>query len=161
MTIARFPAVALGAGLALACTVTLAQDPPRPADAPPPVAVVPQPAPAMPAAPDSGRRIVKSRDGRFDGEMIGMPAPDSRFARLQIGMSIGEVVNLIGPPTDFTRHETGKRWIPFYYGNDAVRAQQRYAGEGCLTFAAGNRFGAGGDELIRIWADPSGACWKP
>jgi hypothetical protein len=53
--------------------------------------------------------------------------------------------------------ETGKRWIPFYFGNDATRLQADYSGEGCLTFTGGSVFGGGTNELIRITADPSGA----
>ena len=31
-------------------------------------------------------------------------------------------------------YESGKRWIPFYFGNDARRLQALYKGEGCLIF---------------------------
>ena len=118
-------------------------------------------APAADAAATPGARVVKSRDGRFDGEMIGTPAAGSKFSRLQIGMTMREVNNLIGTPNDMTRHETGKRWIPFYYGNDAQRMQVLYKSEGCLTYTGGNVFGGGGNELIRIHADPGGSCWRP
>ena len=105
--------------------------------------------------------MVKSRDGRFGGEIVGTPAPNSKFARLQIGMTMGEVTSLIGAPDDMVRHETGKRWIPFYYGNDAQRLQVLYRGEGCLTYTGGNVFGGGGNELIRITAQPRGGCLEP
>ena len=49
-----------------------------------------------PAAPTPGGRIVKSRDGRFDGEIVGTPARGSKFAKLQIGMPMCEVSSLIG-----------------------------------------------------------------
>jgi hypothetical protein len=118
-------------------------------------------APATAGTPStSAGRIVKSRDGRFDGEIVGTPAANSKFARLQIGMTMKEVNSLIGTPNDLTRHETGKRWIPFYYGNDAQRMQALYQGEGCLTYTGGNVFGGGGNELIRISVDRSGNCWK-
>lgn len=110
--------------------------------------------PAKGATP--GARIVKSRDGRFEGEMVGNPAPGSKFAKLQIGMEMNEVTRLIGGANRMTSNETGKRWIPFYYGNDVTRHQLHYDGEGCLTFTGGNHFGGGGNELIRITADPSG-----
>ena len=105
-------------------------------------------------------RIVKSRDGRFEGEMVGTAAPGSKFSRLAIGMTMDEVTRLIGGPDNIVRHETGKRWIPFYYGNDAQRMQALYRGEGCLTYTGGNVFGGGGSELIRIAAVPSGACME-
>ena len=121
-----------------------------PAAAPAPAATAAKPADA------SGVRIVKSRNGKFDGEMIGTPTASSKFAKLQIGMEFNEVTQLIGGPSAMHTHETGKRWIPFYFGNDATRMQADYSGEGCLAFTGGSVFGGGGNELIRITADPSG-----
>lgn len=111
---------------------------------------------AAPSTP--GARMVKSRDGRYEGEVIGTPAPGSRFAKLQIGMTMEEVSTLIGAPDNMIRHETGKRWIPFYFGNDAQRLQVIYRNEGCLTYTGGNVFGGGGSELIRITVAPKGGC---
>ncbi len=111
-----------------------------------------------PAAPTPGGRIVKSRDGRFDGEIVGTPARGSKFAKLQIGMPMSEVSSLIGGPDNLERHETGKRWIPFYFGNDSQRLQASYRGEGCLTYTGGNVFGGGGSELIRIAVNAEGRC---
>ena len=90
--------------------------------------------------------------------MVGTPAANSKFAKLQIGMTMREVTGLIGGPDDMIRHETGKRWIPFYFGNDAQRLQVIYKGEGCLTYTGGNVFGGGDSELIRITAAPKGGC---
>ncbi len=105
-----------------------------------------------------GARVVKSRNGKFDGEIIGTPAAKSKFAKLQIGMTMREVSALIGGPDDMHRHETGKRWIPFYYGNDAQRMQALYRGDGCLSYTGGNVFGGGENELIRITVDAKGTC---
>jgi hypothetical protein len=113
---------------------------------------------ATAASPASNVRTVKSRDGSFEGEMVGTPAANSKFAKLQIGMTMREVTGLIGGPDDMIRHETGKRWIPFYFGNDAQRLQVIYKGEGCLTYTGGNVFGGGDSELIRITAAPKGGC---
>jgi hypothetical protein len=77
---------------------------------------------------------------------------------LQIGMTMEEVSTLIGAPDNMIRHETGKRWIPFYFGNDAQRLQVIYRNEGCLTYTGGNVFGGGGSELIRITVAPKGGC---
>ncbi|MBP2302042.1 hypothetical protein [Azospirillum picis] len=110
------------------------------------------------AASAPGARLVKSRDGRYEGEVIGTPAPSSRFAKLQIGMTMEEVSTLIGAPDNMIRHETGKRWIPFYFGNDAQRLQVIYRNEGCLTYTGGNVFGGGSAELIRITVAPKGGC---
>jgi len=103
-------------------------------------------------------RVVKSRDGSFDGEVIGTPARNSKFSRLVIGMTMDEVTSLIGGPDNMVRHETGKRWIPFYFGNDAQRVEVLYRGEGCLTYTAGNVFGGGSNQLIRITATPLQTC---
>lgn len=110
---------------------------------------------AAPAARDPNMRVVKSRDGKFDGEMVGVAAVNSKFAKLQIGMELNEVTKMIGGGDSQYRHETGKRWIPFYFGNDVQRIVVTYNNEGCLAFTGGNQFGAGGNELIRITADPS------
>jgi hypothetical protein len=113
---------------------------------------------ATASSPASNVRTVKSRDGTFEGEMVGTPAANSKFAKLQIGMTMREVTALIGGPDDMIRHETGKRWIPFYFGNDAQRLQVIYKGEGCLTYTGGNVFGGGDSELIRITAAPKDDC---
>ena len=123
-------------------------------------------APAASAAPatstSDGKRIVKSRDGKFDGEIIGTPAPDSKFAKLVIGMSDQEVQGVLNrAPDRFHTYESGKRWIPFYFGNDARRMQALYKGEGCLVFTGGNIWGGGGSELIQIQVDAAGACYQP
>jgi hypothetical protein len=107
------------------------------------------------AAKPANTRVVKSRDGNFDGEIVGNPAPNGKFAKLKIGMELNEVSQLIGAANTMNSHETGKRWIPFYFGNDTRRVQLDYAGEGCLFFTGGNVYGGGGNELIRIVADPS------
>lgn len=112
--------------------------------------------------PAEKARIVKSRDGTYDGEVVGNPAPASGFSKIQIGMSADEVNGLMGrQPTQFHRYESGKRWIPFYYGNDARRMQVLFEGEGCLIYAAGNRFNVTSADLIRIEVDPRGACYQP
>jgi len=114
---------------------------------------------ATPEAP-SNTRIVKSVDGRYEGEIVGNIKPNSRFAKLKIGMTMSEVNALIKAPDDLMRHETGKRWIPFYFGDDAQRMQVLYSGEGCLTYTGGNVFGGGGNQLIRITADTTRSCFN-
>ena len=113
-------------------------------------------APATPATKtaDTSTPAAKSRDG----EIIGTPAKNSKFVKLQLGMSMRQVNELIGTPNDIDRHETGKRWIPFYFGADVQRMEALYKGEGCLSYTGGNQFGAGGNELIKIEVDPKGTC---
>ena len=121
------------------------------------------PAPTAAASPSKpNAKIVKSRDGSYSGELIGTPAPNSKFAKLQIGMSTGETQDVLGRAPDRSHtYESGKRWIPFYFGNDARRMQVLYKGEGCLIFTGGNVWGAAGGDLIQIEVDPSGACYQP
>jgi hypothetical protein len=120
-----------------------------------------EPAPAS-AAPASGGKVVKSRDGSFEGEVIGTPAPGSKFAKLAIGMRMAEVQTVMTRAPDRSHtYESGKRWIPFYFGNDARRMQALYAGEGCLIFTDGNVWGGAGGDLIQIHVDTSGACYQP
>lgn len=118
------------------------------------------------AAANSGAkgnvRMVKSRDGSFEGEVVGTPHAKSRFAKLQIGMNMSEAQDVLGRAPDRSHtYESGKRWIPFYFGNDARRMQVLYKGEGCLTFTDGNAWGGAGGDLIGINFDASGACYQP
>ncbi len=114
------------------------------------------------AAAKSNARVVKSRDGRYTGEIVGTPEASSKFAKLQIGMSTGETQEILGRAPDRSHsYESGKRWIPFYFGNDARRLQALYKGEGCLIFTGGNVWGGAGGDLMQIEVDPSGACYQP
>jgi hypothetical protein len=106
-------------------------------------------------------RLVPSINGKYEGEISGTPAPDSRFAKVKIGMELQQVLRLIGNHDQLYSHESGKRWIPFYFGNDVRRVVVLYRGEGCLTYTGGNVWGGGGNELIRIDVDPDGKCYQP
>ena len=113
-------------------------------------------------ASDGVRREAKSVDGSFTGEIVGEPAPGAKFAGLKIGMSTGEVQEVMdGVPDRQHSYESGKRWIPFYGGNDARRMQVLYKGEGCLVFTDGNVWGGAGGDLLEIHHDPSGGCYQP
>lgn len=114
------------------------------------------------SAQDREVREVDSQDGSYTGEIIGTPAEGSRFAQLRIGMSMQDVQEIMdGTPDRFHTYESGKRWIPFYFGNDATRMQALFRGEGCLIFTGGNVWGAAGGDLIQIDVDPSGECYQP
>lgn len=123
-----------------------------------PVAASAASAPPAAVVQTPGAKTVASTDGSFTGEIVGTPRPGSKFAKLRIGMTMYEVQKLIKAPDDLRRHETGKRWIPFYFGNDAQRLQTYYEGEGCLTYTGGNVFGGGDNQLIRISVNQSSAC---
>jgi hypothetical protein len=117
---------------------------------------------SAPAVAKDTPRKVKSRDGSFEGEVIGTAAAGAKFSKLLIGMQMSEVQDLLGKAPDrFHSYESGKRWIPFYFGNDARRMQVLYKGEGCLTFTGGNVWGGGSGDLIGIQHDVSGACYQP
>jgi hypothetical protein len=112
------------------------------------------------ATAGSNVRVVRSYDGRFDGEISGTPAPESRFAKVKIGMELEQVHKLIGEPDQLYSHDTGKNWIPFYFGADSRRVVTHYRGEGCLTYSAGGVFN-GKKQLLRMDVDAAGQCYKP
>ena len=96
----------------------------------------------------SGRKV-KGR-GNWEGEITGKAAPNSRFAKLEIGMSMKEVTDLIGQPTDSGAYITGKAWIPFYLGSDRHRYEFVYKDQGRLIFAGGSIGNFSGGNLIWI-----------
>ena len=74
----------------------------------------------------------------YEGEITGIPAPNSKFTQLQIGMGMKQVTDIAGPPTDQGAYITGKAFIPFYFGSDRHRHELIYKGEGRLIFAGGS-----------------------
>jgi hypothetical protein len=77
--------------------------------------------------------------------------PDSKFAKISKGMSMKQVEDLIGPPTDSSHYATGKAFIPFYFGNDMIRRIQLYKGEGQIIYVGGSGVSGGAplvDEII-------------
>ena len=104
-------------------------------------------------ASTSSGRIVKSKDGTIEGEIIGTPAPKSKFAKLRIGMTPEEVEHLIGRADDTDSHITGKVFIPFHFGGDKRRLEAFYKHEGQLTYSNTNNFVAP-NALIKIEVNP-------
>jgi len=82
---------------------------------------------------------------------------NSKFAKIAVGMSMKQVADLIGYPTDKRMYSTGKMFIPFYFGTDLVRTDTLYKGEGRLTFTGGAGIaGRGGAfKLYEISYDPT------
>jgi hypothetical protein len=74
---------------------------------------------------------------KVEGEIVGKPAPGSKFSKLKIGMPLKQVVATIGAPTKEWSHPTGKVSIPFYFGPDRWVIQYSYKGEGLLTLNSG------------------------
>jgi hypothetical protein len=98
-------------------------------------------------------RSVKTADGSIMGEIVGIPGPGSKFARLQIGMSREQVETLIGQPNDTDSRITGKQFQPFYFDGDTQRTEAYYKNEGQLTFSNIHPDNAA-DTLIRIMVNP-------
>lgn len=71
------------------------------------------------------------------GEITGKPAAGSKFIRLQIGMTVQQVTDLIGQPTDRGAVATRMAWIPAYFARDRYRYEMVYKGQGRLVFAGG------------------------
>ncbi len=105
------------------------------------------------AKPKAEARTVISADGLVKGEIVGTPAPGSKFAQLQIGMKLERVENLIGQPNHMDSRITGKQYQPFYFGGDTQRTEMFYKNEGQLTFSNLQQDSAA-DTLIRIVVNP-------
>jgi outer membrane protein assembly factor BamE (lipoprotein component of BamABCDE complex) len=106
-------------------------------------------APSAKAESPADTKVVKGIDG-WEGEISGKPAPGTKFTKLQIGMSLKQVTDLVGQPTDQGAYVTGKAWIPFYYGSDRYRHEMVYKGQGRLIFAGGSMGDYSSGHLISI-----------
>ncbi|MBV5273517.1 MAG: hypothetical protein JZU52_07710 [Lamprocystis purpurea] len=96
----------------------------------------------------TGRAVKGIND--WEGEITGTPAANSKFTKLQIGMPMKQVTDLIGQPTDQGAYITGKAFIPFYFGSDKHRYEMVYKGQGRLIFAGGSIGDFSGGHLIWI-----------
>ncbi|HSD36195.1 MAG TPA: hypothetical protein VLC92_01735 [Rhodocyclaceae bacterium] len=92
--------------------------------------------------------------GDVEGEITGKPAPGSKFGKLKIGMSMKQVADLIGQPSDQGAYVTGKAFIPFYFGGDRHRYEAVYKNTGRLIFAGGDIGDWGSGHLIWIIHNP-------
>lgn len=96
----------------------------------------------------SGQTVKGLND--WEGEIVGKPTPGSKFTQLKIGMSMKQVTDIVGQPTDQGAYVTGKAWIPFYFGSDRHRFELLYKGVGRLIFAGGSLGNFTGGNLIWI-----------
>ena len=104
--------------------------------APQPQAASPKEMPKeTPKDAQQNTQTVKGING-WEGEVIGKPAKGSKFTKLKIGMTMKQVTNLIGQPSDQGAYITGKAWIPFYHGSDVYRHELVYKKQGRLIFAS-------------------------
>ena len=105
--------------------------------------------------PDAGGpQTVRAANGSFEGKIFGVPAPRSKFAKLQIGMPAKQVTDLIGEPSDTDMNMTGKVFIPFYFGGDTMQMKAFYRGEGFLIYT-GSHFAGAPNRLFEIHVNPA------
>ena len=97
---------------------------------------------------------MKSRDGTFEGEVYGNIPPNSKWAKLQIGMEQPEVERILGVSHEVRHTPTGKAFIPFYYGTDRFRYEVVYRGQGSVSYTGGS-WGAGRGVMMMINYDPN------
>jgi hypothetical protein len=89
-----------------------------------------------------------------ESNIVGTPMPGSKFTRVQIGMSKGQVEDIIGKPTDEDNHMTAKVAIPFYFGGDTTEIDAHYKYEGVLTYGE-KSFGSTTYMLRKIVVNPA------
>jgi hypothetical protein len=111
-----------------------------------------EPAPATASggksADDKTQRVKGLND--WEGDITGTPAPGSSFTKLQIGMGMRQVNDIVGRPTDQGAYITGKAFIPWYFGSDRYRHEMVYKGVGRLIFAGGSMGDYSSGNLIWI-----------
>jgi hypothetical protein len=80
------------------------------------------------------------------------PPAGTPLAKVREGMSMREVEDVAGVPTDRRHHITGKQFIPWYFGNDTNRMNWHYQGQGRVVFQTGawREF-----RVMRVEYDPS------
>ncbi len=88
-------------------------------------------------------RSVTGRGG-WRGEILGTPAPGSRFSKLEIGMSVAEATNIAGRPSDQGAYLTGQAFNPFHFGAGKSRFELVYKNQGRLIFDNPSPFSFGG-----------------
>lgn len=95
-------------------------------------------------------------------EASAKPIPaDSPLAKVKVGMTMQQVSEILGMPTNQVKYSTGKAWIPYYYGDDTSRLEWSYKGIGRVIFTGGNVFGGGGGAVQRVDYDPSETGVRP
>ncbi len=98
--------------------------------------------------PAPADKVEKVEDDGKTGEVRGTPAADSKFTQLRMGMSMKEVIAVIGKPTDKHSYITGKGFWSSS-GPDNYRQEFIYKGLGRLTFSSNGGLSLE-SQLIRI-----------
>jgi hypothetical protein len=64
--------------------------------------------------------------------------PASPLGKIKEGMDSDEVTKILGAPSSTGRHVTGKAFIPFYFGTDALKTEWRYKNVGRVIVSKGS-----------------------
>ena len=73
----------------------------------------------------------------YSGEILGVSATNSRFSKLQLGMTVAQAANILGAPSDQGVYITGQAFNPFNFsGGGSSRYQMIYKNQGRLVFDA-------------------------
>ena len=76
------------------------------------------------------------------------------LSAIEKGMSLDEVISLIGEPTSTTGHITGKSFNPFYYGSDHARLIHFYKGKGRVLYRQSSRYSRRAWRVLEVQIDP-------
>jgi hypothetical protein len=74
------------------------------------------------------------------------PVEYAHISKVRSGMSMEQVIELVGPPTSTSARATGKAFVPFYHGGDASRLIAFYKGQGRIIFNRHSRY----DSTLRV-----------
>lgn len=111
---------------------------------------------ALSLAVGSGLAGCASSGGEASGSAAAAqqaPPPGSKLAKVAVGMNDVDVRKILGEPDSSNAYQTGKAWIPFYFGPDAARSDWVYKGQGRVVFSR-NRY-SGGLKVIRVLYNPA------
>ena len=78
------------------------------------------------------------------------PPPNSKLAKVTLGMSDADVRKALGEPTSTKDYMSGKAWIP--WATEGSRSEWTYKGQGLVVFGR-NRY-SGTLKVIRVVYDP-------
>ena len=71
----------------------------------------------------------------YSGEILGTPVAGSGFSKLQIGMTVAQVANILGTPSEQGNYITAQAFNPFNFtGSGSSRYQMVYKNKGRLIF---------------------------
>ncbi len=81
------------------------------------------------------------------------PPSGHKLAKVELNMNGNDVLRILGDPDHSNVYQTGKAFIPFYFGTDAARSDWMYSGQGRVVFSR-NRW-TGALKVIKILYNPN------